>query len=327
MARPLRIEYPGAFYHAINRGNAREKIFLNNRDREKFLEYLALSVERFSLIVHSYCLMDNHYHLLVETPEANISRAMRWLNASYAVYFNIKHKRSGHLFQGRFKAFIVNADEYLQILSRYIHLNPVRATLANKPEDYKWSSYNALIGKVKEPKWLAMNFLLSHFHKTQKRAMQLFQKYCEEDDAETLNNPSQDAVHGFILGNTHFVKWIQDTLLSSECTAHNEKEISQLKKIRLRPTVEKVVEEVGKEFGLQAKDMLRTGKKRNRAREIAIYLSQLHTGLTGKEIGEYFGHVSGARISMVLKKITSDVEASAAFKKVIEKLAKRIVNN
>jgi REP element-mobilizing transposase RayT len=327
MARPLRIEYSGAFYHIINRGNAQGKIFLNNRDREKFLEYLEVSVERFPLIVHSYCLMDNHYHLLVETPEANISKAMRWLNASYAVYFNIKRNRSGHLFQGRFKAIIVNADEYLHVLSRYIHLNPVRAKLANKPEDYKWSSYNALIGKVKEPKWLEMNYLLSHFHKTQTKAMQLFQKYCQEDNAETLKNPSKDAVQGFILGGAHFVKWIQEKLLSSEFNEKNEKEISQLRKIKLRPTVEKVVEEVGKEFGSQAKDILRTGKKRNRARETAIYLSQLHTGLTGKEIGEYFGHVSGARISMVLKKIKSDVEANTGFKNVIEKLAKRIVNN
>ena len=327
MARPLRIEYPGAFYHVINRGNAKEKIFLNNRDRDKFLEYLEVSVERFSLIVHSYCLMDNHYHLLLETPEANISRAMRWLNASYAVYFNIKRNRNGHLFQGRFKAILVNADEYLHVLARYIHLNPVRAKLTNKPEDYQWSSYKALTGKEKKPKWLEMSYLLRHFHRTQKKAMQLFQNYCSEDNAETLENPSEEAVQGFILGNAHFVKWIQEKLLSSAYNENEEKEISQLRKMKFRPTVEKVVEEVSKEFGSQAKDILRTGKKRNRAREIAIYLSQLHTGLTGKEIGHYFGHVSAARISMVSKKITSDVEANTSFENLVAKLAKRIVNN
>ena len=324
MARSLRIEYPGAFYHAINRGNANEKIFLNDRDREKFIECLETAVDRFSLIVHSYCLMDNHYHLLVETPEANISKAMHWLNVSYAVYFNIKRERSGHLFQGRFKAIIVNADEYLKVLARYIHLNPVRAKLVRKPEDYRWSSYNALVGKVKEPEWLEINYLLNYFHKTRKRAMQLFRKFCEEGNAEKLKNPSKDAVQGFILGNANFVKWIQEKLLSSKV---NEKEIPQLRKIKLRPTLEKVVEEVSKEFESQVVDILGTGKKRNKAREVAIYLSQLHTGLTGKEIGEHFGQVSGARISMVFKKIKSDVEANTAFKNKIEKLAKQIVNN
>ena len=324
MARSLRIEYPGAFYHAINRGNANEKIFLNNRDREKFLEYLEVTVDRFSLIVHSYCLMDNHYHLLVETPEANISKAMHWLNVSYAVYFNIKRERSGHLFQGRFKAIIVNADEYLQVLARYIHLNPVRAKLVRKPEDYRWSSYNTLIGKAKEPEWLEKNCLLSYFHKTRKKAMRLFRKYCEEDNMETLKNPSRNAVQGFLLGDENFVKCIQEKLLSSKV---NDKEIPQLRKLKLRPTLEKVVEEVSKEFESQVVYILGTGKKRNKAREVAIYLSQLHTGLTGKEIGEHFGQVSGARISMVFKKIKSDVEANTAFKNKIEKLAKQIVNN
>ena len=324
MARSLRIEYPGAFYHVTNRGNAKEKIFLNDRDREKFLEYLEVAVDRSSLIVHSYCLMDNHYHLLVETPEANISKAMHWLNVSYAVYFNTKRGRSGHLFQGRFKAIIINADEYLTVLSRYIHLNPVRAKLVDKPDDYRWSSYNALIGKVEQPKWLETNALLRYFHKTRKRAVLLFRKFCEEGNAEKPKNPSKDAVHGFILGNNNFVKRIQEKLLSSK---GNENENPQLRKIKLRPTLETVVEEVSKEFGAQVAAILGTGKKRNKAREAAIYLSQLHTGLTGKEIGEYFGQVSGARISMVFKKIKSDVEANTALKKKIGKLTKQIVNN
>ncbi len=109
----MRIEYPGAFYHVINRGNAGEKIFKSKRDKGKFLEYLEKAVERFSIIIHTYCLIDNHYQLLMETPEANLSVAVQWVNVSYAVYFNRKRQRSGHLFQGRFKAILVDADEYL----------------------------------------------------------------------------------------------------------------------------------------------------------------------------------------------------------------------
>ena len=121
MARPLRVEFPGAFYHVVNRGNAGEAIFRSDRDREKFLEYLGTTVERFGIKVHTYCLMTNHYHFLIETPEANLSRAVQWLNVSYAAYFNRRRQRCGHLFQGRFKSILVDADTYLKHLSRYIH--------------------------------------------------------------------------------------------------------------------------------------------------------------------------------------------------------------
>ena len=135
MARPLRVEYAGAYYHVMNRGNARDKIFYGDRDRERFLQYLAISAQRFSIIIHAYCLMTNHYHLLVETPEPNLSAAIQWLNVSYATYLNKKRRRSGHLFQGRFKSILVQADEWFKYLSRYIHLNPVRARIVKKPND------------------------------------------------------------------------------------------------------------------------------------------------------------------------------------------------
>ena len=133
MARPLRIEYSGAYHHVINRGNAGENIFIDERDREKFLEYLAKGTERFITKIHTYCLMSNHYHVLIETPQANLSVATQWLNVSYSVYFNKRHRRKGHLFQGRFKAILLDANEYLILLSRYIHLNPVRAKMVTHP--------------------------------------------------------------------------------------------------------------------------------------------------------------------------------------------------
>ena len=324
MARSLRIEYPGAFYHVINRGNAREKVFVSDRDREKFLEYLHAASDRFSLIVHTYCLMDNHYHLLVETPEANISKAIQWLNVSYAVYFNKKRGRSGHLFQGRFKAYVIDADEYLHALSRYIHLNPVRATLVDKPGMYPWSSYNALAGRTKVPEWLEVGYLLGHFHKTEAKAMQLFRKFCEEVEGESLEDPSKNAVQGFIVGNENFVTWIQKKL---PLFKSDEREIPQLKKLKLRPTMDTIVQEVREEFGCEVEDILRAGKKRNIAREAAIYLSQLHAGVTGKAVGEYFGRISGARISAVSRKVKLEIETHSSLKKKIEHVVTRIVNN
>ena len=170
MARPLRVEYPGAYYHVINRGNAGENIFIDERDREKFLEYLAKGTERFITKIHTYCLMSNHYHLLIETPQANLSVAIQWLNVSYSVYFNKRHRRRGHLFQGRFKAILLDANEYLILLSRYIHLNPVRAKMVTHPLEYSWSSYPVFAGKRRKPDWLITETVLSYFGKEKKAA-------------------------------------------------------------------------------------------------------------------------------------------------------------
>jgi len=135
LARPLRITYPGAFYHVTSRGNERKAVFKNKRDREKFLEYLESATLRYDARIHAYCLMDNHYHLLMETPSGNLSQIMRHINAAYTTYYNVKHDRAGHLFQGRYKAILVEIDAYAKELSRYIHLNPVRANMVEKPEE------------------------------------------------------------------------------------------------------------------------------------------------------------------------------------------------
>ena len=137
MARPLRIEYPGAFYHVTSRGNEQKDVFRSRTDREKFLSYLDSATQRYNAVIHAYCLMNNHFHLILETPTGNLSQIMRHINGAYTTYFNVKRKRAGHLFQGRFKAILVEADEYAAELSRYIHLNPVRAGIATKPEDYQ----------------------------------------------------------------------------------------------------------------------------------------------------------------------------------------------
>ena len=132
MARPLRIEYPGAFYHVINRGQRQDAIVEDDRDREHFLSCLERMATLFGVRLHGFCLMTNHYHLVIETPEANLSRAIQWLNVSHAVYYNRRHGMTGHLFQGRFKAILIEADAYLETLSRYIHLNPVRVAWSGR---------------------------------------------------------------------------------------------------------------------------------------------------------------------------------------------------
>jgi len=166
MARQLRILYPGAVYHVMGRGNARQRIVWGEADRRSFFEILGKVVERRRWLCHAYCLMTNHYHLLLETPAGDLSQGMRDLNGVYTQRFNRRHDRVGHLFQGRFKAVLVQRDAHLAELSRYIVLNPVAAGLVVHPEEYPWSSYRAAIGAHSAPVWLSCEWLLGQFGTT-----------------------------------------------------------------------------------------------------------------------------------------------------------------
>ena len=154
MARPLRIEFPGALYHVTSRGDGRDDIYFEDQDRELWLNVLDLVCGRYNWIIHAYCQMGNHYHLLIETPDGNLARGMRQLNGVYTQRFNQAHNRVGHVFQGRYKAIIVQKDAYLLELSRYIVLNPVRAHMVRTARDWAWCNYRATAGMASAPKWL-----------------------------------------------------------------------------------------------------------------------------------------------------------------------------
>jgi putative transposase len=156
----MRIEFPGAVYHITARGNERKMMFLDDHDREAFLVLMRQVKERFNWLIHSYVLMGNHYHLLVETVEANLSRGMRQLNGVYTQVFNRRHKRVGHLFQGRFKAILIEKDSYLLEISRYLALNPVRTGMVSRAEEWPWSSYRTTIGIADPPSWLQVDWIL-----------------------------------------------------------------------------------------------------------------------------------------------------------------------
>ncbi len=171
MARPLRLAYPGAFYHVTTRGNARQAIYLDAQDRQMFLAGLEEVVTRYHWRCHAYCLMDNHYHLLLETPQENLSAGMRQLNGVYTQRFNRCHARVGHVFQGRFKAVLVERDSYLLELCRYVVLNPVPAGMVKQPERYRWSSYRATAGLEKAPEWLTRAWVLGQFSSQQEKGV------------------------------------------------------------------------------------------------------------------------------------------------------------
>jgi REP element-mobilizing transposase RayT len=163
MARPLRIEFAGAIYHITSRGNRRDDIFYSDADREDWLAIFAQVCERFNWRCHAWCLMDNHYHLLVETAEANLSQGMRQLNGVYTQHTNRRHQRVGHVFQGRYKAILVQKEAYLLELCRYVVLNPIRANMVNHISDWQWSSYLMMLGQLNAPQWLETDWILAHF--------------------------------------------------------------------------------------------------------------------------------------------------------------------
>ncbi len=323
MARPLRIEFSGAFYHVMNRGITGINIFRSERDREKFLEYVGKAVGRYDIKVHTYCLMNTHYHLLIETPHPNLGQAIQWINAAYSMYFNKKRKRAGHLFQGRYKAVLVNADEYLQQLSRYIHLNPVRAKIVGHCKDYPWSSYPVFGGYVEPPEWLEIDWLLSLFGKDGGRAKRRYRDFIESAQKEEIVNPFDDIIGGFVLGRADFVAWVQKTFLDKNL---NDKEVPQLKKLKSRPRPDDLVQAVADEFGCGREAILQKGKKRNFARDVAIYLCREMTGETGAALGGYFGGISGAGIAIRHSQIAKQIETDRMLKERVDQIKKKIFN-
>ena len=206
MARPLRLEFAGALYHVTTRGNERDDIFLGSGDDDRvaFLDTLDRICDRFNWTRHAYCLMTNHYHLLIETPDANLSKGMQQLNGIYTQHVNRSHARVGHLFQGRFKGILAEKDSYLLELARYIVLKPVRASMVRRPEDWPWSSYRATAGMGGAPSFLAIDWLLRAFSDHRQQAVAEYRRFV----AEGVNAPSPwgEVKNQIYLGSEQFVE-------------------------------------------------------------------------------------------------------------------------
>ncbi|WHZ29946.1 MAG: transposase [Nitrospira sp.] len=285
MARPLRIEFPGALYHVTTRGNARQDIFIDDEDRQRFLGVLAHVVSRFHLLLHAYCLMDNHFHLVVETPDANLSRAMRQLNGVYTQAFNRRHGRVGHVLQGRFKAIVVDRESYLLELCRYVVLNPVRAKTTRKPDTYPWSSYQATAGVVSVPSLLTVDWLLSQFGQQRAAAQRKYRAFV----AEGIGHHSLwEQVRGqVLLGNERFVERLAPQLRDKRPL----KEISRQQRFATRPPL---------------RHLFPAGSRADRTwRNEAIRRAHLEHGYSLSEIGRAVG-LHSSTISRLVNPQASD---------------------
>src|SRR4030043_214633 len=282
MARPLRIEFPGAVYHITSRGNARQAIFIDDEDRGGFLDVLSMVVERFKWLCHAYCLMKNHYHLLIETPNANLSKGMRELNGVYTQWFNQRYRRVGHLFQGRYKAIIVEKDNHLLSLCRYVVLNPLRVGLIKRPDHWRWSSYRATIGLAKRPSFLTIDWVLSQFAGRKRVAMERYKRFVMEGiDKES---PWETLKGQIFLGTEEFIKQLSGLLDEKESI----KEVPKVQRYVARPPLRELFK--GKK-----------GKERT-AEDRTIYDAYVRYGYTMKEIAEHLGF-HYATISRAIKRV------------------------
>ena len=214
MSRPIRIEFPDALYHVTARGDRREDIFEDDQDRQEFLLILERVITQFNWACYAWCLMDNHYHLLIQTPDGNLSKGMRKLNGVYTQASNRRHRRVGHLFQGRFKAILVDRDAYLLELARYVVLNPVRAGTVKKPADWKWSSYRASMGLEPSALWLSADGLLALFAKRRSLAQQRYAQFVAEGIKGA--SPWSNLKGQVFLGDEQFVNRMQAHIQSGK---------------------------------------------------------------------------------------------------------------
>lgn len=276
MSRPLRLEFAGALYHVTSRGDRREAIYEDDVDRHGFLKILGGVVDRFNWRVHAYCLMDNHYHLLVETVDGNLSKGMRQLNGVFTQQSNRRHHRVGHLFQGRFKAILVQKEAYLLELARYIVLNPVRAGMARRAGDWPWSSYAATVGMAAGAGGLSTDWVLSAFGSERKQAVIAYRSFVAAGRSQTsLWNELKNPV---MLGDESFIDAMQTRIRRLNQPL---KEVPRQQRIgRARPLDDYVQKAID--------------------RDQAIARAYASGGYTLSEIGAYFGlHYS--RVSRIVK--------------------------
>jgi REP-associated tyrosine transposase len=326
MARPLRLDIEGGWYHVINRGLEKREIFPGERTNSHFLDLLSVLPGRFSLKVHSYVLMGNHYHLQVETPKANLSQAIQWLNVSYSTWFNRLHRRVGPLFQGRFKAVLHDQDGSALTINRYIHLNPVRlAALGGhegragptQPEldreiikarvaalNYRWSSYNVYVGKEKNPGWLTTDSIYGFFHQRTARSLRAayrrqLEQMAASGDWETDWKDKISA--SLLLGPDAFVRQMLKRL-----SGNRHEQLGLRQSERLGPdwkTICRAVSEVWREDWETL-----TGKRGNGALPAAWYLARNFAGMRLAELGSAAGDAAYSAVSMAISRFEKRLE-------------------
>lgn len=320
MGRPLRIEYPGALYHITTRGNERKKIYKDSSDKKQFLEILEDYSDRLGILIHCYVLMDNHYHLVMETPGANLLKVMHGINSYYTGYFNRKYKRAGHLFQGRYKGILIDRENYLIELSRYVHLNPVRAKMVKRPEEHEWSSYRGYIRKREAEKWVYYYWILSSFGVGDRKARSRYREYVEGEIRNKISDPLEKLVGQVILGGEEFRGMIRGIIKKqgiSEEIVHRDSLLSKY-------NAGDIIGIVARELGVDEKEIRNRGRGENIARNVGIYMVKKYGGMSNKEVAEEFGSLHYSSIRKVEQRLEEKMKKDKKLKKLVDEICSHI---
>jgi putative transposase len=330
MARQLRVEYPGAIYHVTCRmlGNARSRLFKDDADRQRFLKRLSERVEQFNIRLYMFVLMKNHFHLVFETPEGNCSRFMQSLSTAYTVYYNLRHRRHGHLFDGRYKAKVVEGDEYLLALTRYVHLNPVKVSgIKDRPlkerrdylREYRWSSYRSYVGKEKQVAYVDYGPVLSEMSGRQKDWPKRYREFVEggiaEDDQE-FREALKESPRS--IGGDAFRGWV-DVVYQKLAAKHNVPEDVSFRRVTESLDPRKVLDTAAHVMGVDVKEFSRR-RRGSVLRGIAARCLCKYAGQTQREAAATLGIGSGAAVSMQMKKLSSTLPKDRKLRKLLMKV-------
>ena len=323
MARPLRIQYPGAYYHVTCRGNERKDIFRVHDDRTVFLEKLAVSAQIYNVSVHAYVLMTNHFHLLLSTPEGNLAEFMRHFNISYTSAFNRRHKRVGHLYQGRYKAFLIDADNYLLEVSRYIHLNPIGLkNFEKKAVKERWealqgfeaSSFAGYCNERKRKEFVDYGTVLEYVGGDNRRGRQQYRKFVQEGIGLEIENPLEIGKGNGIVGEESFVEWVKEKFLGK---AGSARERPALKELRKRYKPEELIEVFCGIIGKTKEEVCKRGK-RSIERSMLMELLHRHSGISQVEIGKLVGGIDYSAVSQARQRLQNRLRVEPGTRKRFE---------
>ena len=314
MTRPLRIEYPDAWYHVMNRARKGQEAFATVEDCNSFIDIIKDAAEIFNMKIAAYCLMANHYHLLVQTPDANLSRCMRHINGIYTQRYNARNGCDGTLFRGRYKSIVVDADLYLLELVRYIHRNPLRAGIVAKLDDYEWSSHKGYVSKAKKWEWLHKNYILGIFSKDKRTQIISYKRFISsEESAELIHYYSKKNIPS-ILGDKIFVKLLKDSFLKRK----KEKEIPESTK--LCPEVIDIKQAVCAYYQIEETDLIMSRRGvENEARDFAMYMLRVIRSERLINIAEEFNLSNYSSVSTAIERIKRKMD-SKKFRKMYEEI-------
>jgi putative transposase len=327
MARTLRLEFEGALYHLCARGNRRERIFADQKDWRRFVALLKESLGRYQVEIHAYVLLPNHFHLLARTPRANLSRWMHWLLGAYSIWFNRRHRKSGHLFQGRYKSFLVEEGNYLLGLSRYLHLNPVRGGVlgAGDPKErrkrlraYCWSSYRGYADLAKQEDFVSEELVLGELGgRSLKQAKLRYRRFVEEGLLREIENPFEAVQWQMVLGSESLVQKLKDKMRSK---SDHQREVTGLRSATSLSEPKRLVAQVASHYRVPLNRLLREPIYGSEARNVAIWLAWQNSGLTLREIGSMFGGMDYAAVSQRIRRIQKRTETDRKLKRTLKML-------